>query len=285
MKVMVTGVNGRLGKAVAVECERRRIQFIGLVKQAVDIIDALALRRVIQEFNPTVVINCAAYTDVDGAENNVCHTMAVNVIGAANIAKILSSMDAKMIHISTDYIFDGRKIEYKPSDAPNPLSIYSMSKLAGERAVTAILRERALIVRTSWLYGHGSSPSFPEKALQWVKKKGKKKIARIDNSQRSVPTYTPDLANALMDLVGCAWKKDIIHIVGNGGGATRAEWAKVVYKAAKWDVEIIPAQPGEFKEIAKRPMRSVLVSDVKLPSWQKSTEKFMKNRRIPRGVK
>jgi dTDP-4-dehydrorhamnose reductase len=273
MRVMVTGAGGQLGRAVVGECARRDVECVSFVRQVANVADLWSVARAVNEHSPDVVLNCAAYTDVDGAEGNVVGAMAVNAVGAANVARALAGVPgARMVHVSTDYVFDGRKRSYTPDDVPHPLGMYGASKLAGEHLVLATLRHRATVVRTSWLYGLGGSLSFPEKALRWAEGKS---VVRMDPFQRSVPTCAQDLAKVLVDMVDLA-QRGVVHVVGGGGGTTRAEWARVVYEAAGVDVAVEPAQPGEFAyEVAERPACSVMKSDVELPDWRESTRRFV----------
>lgn len=158
MKVLVTGSNGQLGYDVVKELEKRDIDCCGATRQDFDLTDAEATEQFIKEYAPDAVIHCGAYTTVDKAEDEPEKCFLVNAKGTENIAKVCKGIDAKMIYISTDYVFDGEKESpYEVDDMPNPINVYGKSKLAGEQIVQKIL-EKYFILRISWVFGeHGSN--------------------------------------------------------------------------------------------------------------------------------
>jgi len=284
--VLVTGADGQLGRAMLEAGNYREgVDIVECSHDRLDVTDMWEVARLFRLHRPAFVVNCAAWTDVDGAEDDPARATMVNAIGAVNVARVALDAGVRMVQVSTDYVFDGRDRPYTPADTPWPLGVYGASKLAGEHLVLATLEKMAVVVRTSWVYGHGGSPSFPEKALEWAKRKDRHdepKVVRMDDSQRSVPTFASDLAGALLDLLSDEgwepWAGRTIHVVGGGGSATRFEWAREVYREATWmTVTLEAAAPGEYREMerARRPSSSVLASDIQLPDWRASTRRFV----------
>ncbi len=224
---------------------------------------------------PGVTINCAAYTNVDGAESEPELARAVNATGAGNLARACKRFGCRMVHIGTDFIFGGEKDGlYTETDEPRPLCAYAVGKLEGERAVAAETDDY-VIARTAWLYGlHGKS--FPRAILERAVRDGR---LRVVTDQRGSPTFTRDLAPVLWDLACCGFR-GIIHAAGDGACA-RYEQALAVVGAAGLDVPVEPISSAEFKRAARVPVNSALdcallagVIGRRLRPWREATGEF-----------
>lgn len=281
MKVLVTGVGGQLGYDVVKELEERNVKCIGADKAEFDITDFNASRKFITDYMPDAVIHCSAYTAVDKAEDelDLCHL--VNAIGTKNIAKICKEIDAKMIYISTDYVFDGtKKGFYEVDDIPNPINVYGKTKLAGEKAVQEIL-DKYFIVRISWVFGINGN-NFVKTMLRLGKERSELNVVA---DQIGSPTYTDDLASLLVDMVQTD-KYGIYHAT-NEEECSWAEFAEEIFKVASMDVKVNHITTAEYPTKARRPMNSRLskasLGQKKLPSWKSSLNRFI-NLLLIKGV-
>ena len=241
-----------LGRAVVAEVRQRGGEALGPSRAEADVTDRDTLVALAREFRPEVVINCAAFTRVDDCESREDHAMAVNGEGARNAAAAAADVGARLIHLSTDYVFDGQaRTPYREDAPPNPQSAYGRSKLAGERAVAGY--QEALIVRVSWLFGPGG-PSFPATMVRLMQE-GQRTLRVVDD-QVGGPTYTLFLARALCDLFR-AGASGIVHYQNQEPvswyGFTRAI-------VRQWDptVEVLPVSTAEFSRPAPRPAYSAL---------------------------
>lgn len=250
MKVLVTGANGQLGYDVVKELQYRNIECYGATRADFDLCDFAAAEKFITAYNPDVIIHCAAYTAVDKAEDEVELCRAVNAGGTENIAKICKTIDAKMLYISTDYVFDGAKDGcYEVNDIPNPINVYGQTKLEGEQAVQKILN-KYFIVRISWVFGrHGNN--FVKTMLRLGKERQEISVVA---DQIGSPTYTEDLAKLLIDMIQTD-KYGIYHAT-NEGECSWAEFAEEIFKVAGMDVMVKHIAAEEYPTKAKRPKNS-----------------------------
>ena len=258
MKVLITGAGGGLGQALTSSAPGE-VQLTPFDKTGLDITDESAVRAVFDAHAPQIVINCAAWTDVDGAEKNADSAHAVNERGAANLATACAQGGARLIHISTDFVFDGTKhAPYTEDDMPAPLGVYGKSKLAGEQRVTESDCNH-LIVRTSWLYALSNEKTFPHRVLEWGRKNKRVELA-LDNI--GSPTHADALARALWQLAP-GEASGILHWAG-AGAASRLEFGKLILDeaismGAKLEVEeVIPVPAEKFALPAPRPGDSSL---------------------------
>ena len=211
MKILVTGVGGQLGYDVIKELEKRNIECIGADRAEFDITDFEATHKFITNYIPDVVVHCSAYTAVDKAEDELELCYLVNAVGTENIAGICKEIDAKMLYISTDYVFDGTKDGfYEVDDEPNPINVYGKTKLAGEKVVQGIL-EKYFIVRISWVFGINGN-NFVKTMLSLGKERGELSVVA---DQVGSPTYTADLAPLLVDMIQTD-KYGIYHATNEG---------------------------------------------------------------------
>lgn len=252
MKVLVTGANGQLGYDVVKELQKQNIECYGATRQDFDIVDFEATKKFITNYMPDAVIHCAAYTAVDKAEDEQGLCYLVNASATENIAEICKKINAKMLYISTDYVFDGTKDDFYEVDyKPNPINVYGKTKLLGEQAVQKIL-DKYFIVRISWVFGeHGNN--FVKTMLRLGKER--KEISVVADQYGS-PTYTADLAPLLVEMIKTD-KYGVYHAT-NEGVCTWAEFAEEIFKIAGMDVKVNHITTAEYPTRAKRPINSRL---------------------------
>ncbi len=260
MKVLVTGAKGMLGQDLCPVFEDNGLYVIPASKEELDVTDYNSTKASIEDIKPQIIIHLAAYTNVDKAEEELEPVFKINEEGARNIAKISKEIDAIMVYISTDYVFDGNKNSpYTQDDTPNPLNKYGLSKLKGEKAV----RENAdkyYIIRTSWLYGHGGK-NFVDTMINLAQKNNKIKV--VDDETGS-PTYTVDLAKGILDIIG---KPYGIYHISNEGETTRFNFAKEIFRLAKLNPNLEAISGKDYKTPAKRPKYSTLQNSIPMRQW------------------
>ena len=250
--ILVTGSSGQLGHDVIKELEKRNIECIGTVRNDFDLTDYEQVEKYIIRMKPECIIHCAAYTAVDKAEDESEICYKVNTLGTENIARVCKKIDAKMIYISTDYVFDGSGIEpHEVDEKANPLSVYGKSKYQGELKVKENL-EKYFIVRTSWVFGSNGS-NFVKTMLKLGR--GRKSIDVVCD-QIGSPTYAVDLAKLLCDMA--ASDKYGVYHGTNEGFCSWAEFAEEIMKIASLDCKINYIKSEEYKAKAIRPLNSRL---------------------------
>ena len=277
MKLLVTGANGMLGRAVVEAATRLGHDVRGLSRGELDITDAGAVRRSMLQWRPQAVVNSAAYTDVDGAESDPVAAEAINGVGAGNVAAAAAEVGASILQISTDYVFDGSKREpWLESDPVAPLGAYGASKLAGEQAVAAANPVHA-IVRTAWLFGAGGR-NFVDTMLALASTRDE---VAVVTDQVGCPTWTGHLAEALVDLAERPSQTGIHHIAGAGSCAWN-ELAIAVFEGAGVDCRVLPTTSDAFPRPAPRPAYSVLGSErarpLTLAPWQEGVAHYLATR-------
>lgn len=252
MKVVVTGAAGQLGKDVLLELERKNHQANGLDRQQLDITSEEDVMAYISEIKPDVILHCAAYTNVDAAEENEDAAYAVNAAGTEYLAKAASQNGAKMLYVSTDYVFDGSANEpYEVDEPTKPLGAYGRTKLAGEQLLQKHLNE-FFIVRTAWVFGiHGNN--FVKTMLRLGKERGE---VGVVHDQVGSPTYTVDLAQFMVELMETD-KYGVYHAT-NSGICSWYEFAVEIFKQADLNVKVNPLTSDQFPRPAARPKYSVL---------------------------
>lgn len=291
MKVFVTGVGGQLGHDVINELTSRGYEAIGsdvvdmvasgVPYVALDITDAKAVEHVITEIRPDAVVHCAAWTAVDAAEDadKQEKVKAINVDGTQNIANAAKMVDAKMVYISTDYVFDGQGTAPWEPDCKEyaPLNVYGQTKLGGEFAVSSTL-EKYFIVRIAWVFGLNGG-NFIKTMLQVGKNHPK---VRVVNDQIGTPTYTYDLARLLVDMIESE-KYGYYHATNEGGYISWYDFTKEIYRQAGMDTEVLPVTTEEYGlSKAARPFNSRLdkkkLTDngfVPLPDWKDALQRYL----------
>ncbi|MNB79805.1 dTDP-4-dehydrorhamnose reductase [compost metagenome] len=258
MKVLVTGAAGQLGQDVVRLLEKQGHEVLACDRQEMDITDIDQCAKVIGEFEPETVIHCAAHTAVDAAESDVDAAYLLNAVGTRNVVLAAEKAGAKIVYISTDYVFSGESsMPYFEYDNTDPKSIYGKSKRAGEVLVQT-LSSKYFIVRTSWVYG-----KYGNNFVKTMLKLGlEKPMLQVVNDQNGSPTYTVDLANFLLELIQTA-KYGIYH-ASNTETCTWYEFAKEIFAEAeailglKFTARLEPCTTEEFPRPAPRPRNSTL---------------------------
>ena len=272
-KILITGADGMLGKDLCPILEKRGFQVIPTNRHNMDITSIKEIEMVFNKHNPDIVIHCAAYTNVNEAENDREKTREINIIGTQNTAKMSQLFRSHLIYISTDYVFDGnRNYPYLSTDKPNPINYYGLTKYRGEIAVKEYC-DRYSIVRTSWLYGvHGKN--FAETMIS-LSKKGE---IRVVNDQFGCPTWTVDLSNGIVDIINSKKYNGIHHICGKGV-TTWFEFAKEIFKQLNIDINVIPCYDSEYQSDAKRPKYSAMADkDYVGRDWKEALKLYLAER-------
>ena len=276
MKIVVTGAEGMLGADVIRAAEHWNHETAGLSRRDLDVTDAQAVLAAFKDESPDAIVNCAAYTDVDGAEEDLREAAQVNSEGARNVAIAAAELDVPVVYPSTDYVFDGvTDRPYVETDEARPLSVYGHTKLAGEQA-TMDVAPRHFIVRSSWLFGTSGS-NFVETMLRLAADHGEVVVVR---DQIGCPTYTAHLADALVRLADS--QAYGIHHVAGAGGCSWYEFAGEIFAQAGVACRLMSCTTEEFGRPAPRPAYSVLdtcrESAVRLPEWQIGLASYLQER-------
>jgi dTDP-4-dehydrorhamnose reductase len=256
-RIVITGAGGQLGGVLAAQAARRDHDVLALPSAQWDITDPEAAERIVQKGD--VVINCAAYTNVDAAESDETTAHAVNATGPQHIARACARAGAQLIHVSTDYVFSGDfgaegPRPYEPSDQTAPLGVYGRTKLAGEVAVLDALPQ-AIVVRTAWVYTGGTGKDFV--AVMRRLAAGDGPLDVVDDQSGS-PTYVADLAAALLQVAGGGVSGPILH-AANEGATCRFEQARAVFEECGADPQRVrPVSTAQFPRPAARPVYSAL---------------------------
>ena len=275
MRVAVTGAAGMLGRDVVAALRERNHDVVALPHAALDITGPERVREEIGRLGPEVVVNCAAYTAVDAAEDDWERALAVNGLGPRNLALACRENGAVLVHVSTDYVFGGHKdTPYGVFDPTGPINAYGRSKLWGELAIRAV-HPAFYIVRTSWLFGDG--PNFVRTMLRLGREKA---VVSVVDDQHGAPTFTPDLARALSDLVETG-AFGTYHVT-NGGATTWCGFAREIFRQRGLPVRVDPCTTGEFPRPAARPANSRLdpfplreTVGYLLPPWEDALARYL----------
>ncbi|MBE0677072.1 MAG: dTDP-4-dehydrorhamnose reductase [Bacteroidales bacterium] len=283
--ILVTGSNGQLGQALAARVSAYSgYEFVFSDIEQADISDPAAVLRLINEVNPSWVINCAAYTAVDRAEDEPAAAFAANAAGPANLAAALKGTDCKLIHISTDYIFDGSANKpYSESDAPYPQTVYGKSKLEGE--VNALSHPRTIIIRTAWLYSEYGN-NFVKTILR-ILNEGKEPMVVFD--QTGSPTYAGGLADAILKIVSGVIRNKVTFVPGiyhysDEGVCSWFDIAETISHLSGLKQKITPCLTEQFPTKAPRPAYTVLnkqkireTYNTDIPYWRENLIMCLKN--------
>jgi dTDP-4-dehydrorhamnose reductase len=278
MKILVTGAKGMLGTDLVRILEEHSHKVFATDIEELDITQFESLKKMASDISPNVIINCAAYTDVDKAEEEPDKAFLINGIDVRNLALVCKDLDIDLCHISTDYVFDGTKERpYTPSDLPNPINAYGYSKLAGEKYIQWIW-SRFYIIRTSWLYGKYGK-NFVYTILNQAKKQ---KELRVVDDQIGSPTWTVTLARVIAKLIQTQ-KYGIYHVTDKTeNGISWYQFACEIVRLSGLDIKVIPIKAKDYPHRAKRPKNSVLdLTLIKLllneepPPWIESLQMFL----------
>ena len=273
---LILGAEGQLGKAFKRYLATHGIAYSAPPEKDCDITDASNLAKIVEKVSPTVIINCAAYNAVDDAEENKEFAYTVNCTAVEKITEICNHHHIKLIHYSTDYVFDGTKGNlYSEEDETAPLNVYGQSKLAGERIVVEKAHDY-IVFRTSWVFGDGMQ-NFIYKLRQWTERN---EVLRVSCDEVSVPTFVDDIVYVTLQTL----KKNLdglFHLT-NTGYASRYEWARYVLKVLNMDHTIIPVPMNTFSCKARRPLFVPMSNEnlsnkleIDIPHWKDSVKRHL----------
>ena len=277
MRILVTGASGQLGYDVERELERRGIEHLGTSSRELDITDREAVERLMAAYRPDAAIHCAAYTKVDLAEDEPERCWAVNADGTRNMAAACRKTGAKLLYISTDYVFPGAgERSYETGDPTGPVNTYGRSKLAGELAVQSLL-EKYFIVRISWVFGKNGN-NFVKTMLRLAETKAELSVVC---DQIGSPTYTADLAPLLCDMVQTE-RYGVYHAT-NEGTCAWSEFAEAIFELAGKQVTVYPIPTSAYPTRAVRPLNSRMSKEClhsngfqELPEWKNALARYLK---------
>ena len=295
MKILLLGHKGMLGSDLLLKLSREH-EVIGMDKEEIDIVSVNECKKAIEEIRPDIVINAAAYTNVDGCETAKQDCFAVNAEAVKNIAEACRDKKIRIIHFSTDYIFDGTaKQPYKEDDQCNPINVYGESKLAGERYLQS-LSDNYLLIRTSWLYGvkgknfvgaileKAKAKNFIDDTMAKAKAKteGPSTLSVVDD-QIGSPTYTKDLA-AAVDLLIDKNAQGIFHVTNRGSCSWHQFAVRILQESGFNNIEVLPIKSAELKRPAIRPAYSILgmqkfiqTTGKTMQPWQLALQDYLNN--------
>tara|TARA_B100001093_G_scaffold496581_1_gene542437 strand:- start:432 stop:1289 length:858 start_codon:yes stop_codon:yes gene_type:complete len=280
--ILVTGGNGQLGSEIReIEHNFPDYKFLFTNKNNLDITDHISVKKFIENNNINTIINCAAFTDVDKAESEIKLANAINHLAVANLAKLSKVNKIKLVHISSDYVFDGYvKKAYIENDEPNPKTVYGKTKLDGEIAIKKINPINSIIIRTSWLYSLFGN-NFMTTMLSLAKDKND---INVVSDQLGSPTNARDLAMLILTILPRINnnKVELFHFA-NKGSCSWYEFAKAIFIVKNIDITLNPIDSNQYPVKAKRPKYSVLDSkliknkfDLRILSWEESLQSIMK---------
>ena len=288
MKILVTGKNGQLGKSIQniITGNEKNSEFVFVGREALDLSSQDSIINYFNNNSFDIIINCAAYTAVDKAEKEVELANYINHLAISKIAEISNKQEIKLIHISTDYIFDGiSEKAYLESDDPSPLNIYGKSKLAGEVAVCAAMQKNAIIIRTSWLYSEYSN-NFVETILRKAQKFDE---LNVISDQFSSPTNASDLAKVIIQIINHKKFRNHdqltqIYHYSSYGVCSWFEFAREILELANIDCQVNPIETKDYLTAARRPKYSLLNTDkivksfdLEIPFWKDSLKEYIDN--------
>jgi dTDP-4-dehydrorhamnose reductase len=277
VRLLVTGAAGMLGHRVVADARARGWDVVGIDLPDADLTDPLAAQDVAEEHAPDAIVHCAAFTDVDGAEEHEARALAVNADASANIAAAAAMLGARIVAVSTDYVFDGTLTDrpYVESDPTAPLGAYGRTKLAGEQAIAGHNPNYA-IARTAWLFGLGGK-NFPDTMLNAAQSRDE---VAVVTDQTGSPTWAGHLSPALLDLAA-GTATGIFHTAG-GGQCSWHELTVELYRAAGLTTKVNETTAAEFQRPAPRPAWSVLGTErdetPRLPPWQDGVAAYLRER-------
>ncbi|WP_316735320.1 dTDP-4-dehydrorhamnose reductase [Pedobacter aquatilis] len=286
-KILVIGAGGQLGQCLKTVAERRGISDIVFpVEQEANILNEELLNTLLEKEKPAFVINCAAYTAVDKAEDEKDLAKAVNETGAGNLAKACKSVDAALVHISTDFVFEGNEVKLlQEEDEAKPINIYGVTKLDGEKAVMSIL-DKYFILRTSWLYSEYAN-NFVKTMLKLGSERDELGIIA---DQVGTPTYAIDLANTIFDIIDSKSESYGLYHYSNEGVTSWFDFAKAIFDISGTQVKANPIPGSAYPTKATRPAFSVMdkskiksTFNISIPYWRDSLEECISKIRSLNG--
>jgi len=290
MRILVTGKNGQLGQSInkLINIETKiennpnsnKYTFVG--REELDLSSESSISHYFDNNNKfDIIINCAAYTQVDKAEQEAELANQVNHLAVKQLASIANEQQAKLIHVSTDYVFDGESDKpYTETDKTNPINVYGKTKLAGEKALQAVMPTNAIIIRTSWVYSEYGN-NFVKTMLRLGKERDELNVV---SDQIGSPTYATDLANAILNIVQSIEFKEVgqktqVYHYSNAGKVSWYDFAKEIFKIAKVDCKVNPITTQQYPTPAQRPKNTLMSKDkiaeifsVNIPDWKESLD-------------
>jgi dTDP-4-dehydrorhamnose reductase len=278
MNYLLTGSSGQLAASFAKRLRARSMEFLAPDESQCDITDRTCIRKLIGSYQPRVIINCAAYNQVDKAEQDRDKAFQVNAAGPRILAEEARECGAVLVHFGSDYVFDGLKQDglYREEDPVGPLSEYGRSKLAGEQAVREVLGDRSLVFRLSWVFGEGKQ-NFIVKLLEWS---AAQDYLRIACDEFSVPTWT----ETVVDVTLRSLEQGVtgLYHLTNSGYCSRYEWARAVLRKKGIDKFIRPVPMDSFRMPARRPLFSAMSNraitkklNIPIPTWEEAVDRFL----------
>ena len=274
-KVLVSGSGGQLGLELADLLPRRGHEVVALSRTELDIADFRAVGLALEEHAPDVVVNAAAYTNVDGCEKETDLAYRVNALGPRNLAQLCEERGCDLVHVSTNYVFDGEsKRPYEPFDPPNPISAYGRTKLAGEEYVRQ-LTNRWYVVRSAGVYGRGHN--FVRSMLRVA---ADRDVLKVKEDEFISPTYALDLAEGIVGVIE-GGLYGLYHLT-NSGSCSWYEFAKEIFELAGVEVEVVPVPGSEYPLPAARPANGVLsaLGSPELRHWHEALEDYLQREKI-----
>jgi dTDP-4-dehydrorhamnose reductase len=278
MRILITGGNGMVARATTEHCRAAGDEVTALTRAEMDIADIVSVRRATKEHRPDAIINCAAYTNVDGAESEPRSAYAANVLGVENLASVACESDARFVTISTDYVFDGAKVGfYTQRDTPRPQGVYAVTKRQGEIAAIQA-NGRTVVVRTGWIYGDGGTNFLS--VMHRLMAEGKTVKAIRDSY--GTPTFAGDLAKRLRQLAELDLPA-IYHITNSGQGTSYLGFAEKICEIGGYDQRLIePVSKDDLKRPAPRPTSSKIACLFSerfglepMPDWEDGIRRFL----------
>lgn len=276
--ILVTGANGQLGSEISsISSDYTDLQFHFTDRDVLDITDKSAVENFCKKNSIDMIINCAAYTAVDRAESNEQNADAVNHLAVKNLAQTAKEQEIKLIHVSTDYVFDGKAYKpYTEGHHTNPQSVYGKTKLDGEKALQEINPENSIIIRTSWVYSSFGN-NFVKTMLRLGKERGE---LGLIYDQVGTPTYAADLAKAIMNILPRLDNKDVqIFHYSNEGVCSWYDFAKSIFELSDIECKVHPIETKEYPTPASRPYYSLLNKskikssfNIEIPYWKDSLQ-------------
>jgi len=293
MRILITGKNGQLGRSIQktvntgtkIDNNQSPNEYIFVGREDLDLSSESSISHYFgnnEKFD--LIINCAAYTQVDKAEQDAELANQINHLAVKQLASIASNQQSRLIHISTDYVFDGESNKsYLETDTPNPINAYSRTKLAGEKALQTLMPMNALVIRASWLYSEYGN-NFVSTMLKLGKERDEISVV---NDQMGSPTYATDLANAILEIIKNKKFRDVaqttqIYNYSNEGEISWHEFAKEIFKLAEIDCKVSPIKAQRYPTPAKRPRNTLMKKDkivkvfnIKISNWKSSLNTCM----------
>ena len=270
MKALVMGASGQLGRELTEILPEKGYEVVALSRSELDVVDAAAVERAMEAHSPKLVINAAAYTNVDGCETETETAYAINAFGPRNLAQACERRGCELVHVSTNYVFDGRsERSYEPFDLPNPISAYGRTKLAGEEYVKH-LSSRWYVVRSAGVYGEGHN--FVRTMLRVAKER---EVLKVKDDEFVSPTYARDLAEGIAEVIETRLY-GLYHLT-NSGSCSWYEFTEEILSLSGTEIEIVPIPTSEYPLPAARPPNGVLstIGSPPLRHWREALADYL----------